>query len=215
MSKIIKNSRVINKKIVQKDSVFLSDSKTDTKKVEFDKTEDDTEYDETEKDDTEKETDQETEEETENEEEAEEIEKDETETEKEDEVEEPEYKEDVATEDGEYKIKTGEQCLYNNLEDEIIIDDDIDAEDKDEEIMVRPEDRITKDKLTSYEKVRILGLRAKQISLGAKILLKNYGNRSPLEIAELELKHKVLPFKIKRPLANKRVEIWKLSELKV
>jgi DNA-directed RNA polymerase subunit K/omega len=214
MSNIIKNSRIINKKKPTKDdSVFLSTTKTESK-VEFNKTEEETDYDETEqeteKDDT---MNEETEvEETEEESELEETEKEE-ESEKEDET---EYKEEEpVTEEGEYKLSTVDKCLYNKLEDEIIIDDDIDIEEKVEEMIVPPEDRITKDRLTIYERVRILGLRAKQISLGAKILIKNYGNRSPLEIAELELKHKVLPYKIKRPLVNNRIEIWKLSELKV
>ena len=211
MSNIIKNSRVINKKIIQKDdSVFLVTSKIDSSKINLNKSDDETDYNETdvetEKDDVIEKDDDETEKD-------DDIEK-EDDVEKDDDVEKEELDEPI-TEEGEYKIKTGEQCVYNNLEDEIIIDDDIEVEEKDEEIIVQPEDRITKNRLTSYEKVRILGLRAKQISLGAKILLKNYGNRTPLEIAELELKHKVLPFKIKRPLANKHIEIWKLSELKV
>jgi DNA-directed RNA polymerase subunit K/omega len=219
MSTIIKNSRPINKKKPTKDdSVFLSTTKTEStiKKVEFSKTEEDTEYDETEKEESEIE---ETEkEESEIDEVDDNVEAESEVSDKEvDEAEavETEYKEEAATEEGEYKLVTGDQCLYNNLEDEIVIDDEIDVdEETNEEIVVAPENRITKDRLTIYERVRILGLRAKQISLGAKILIKNYGNRSPLEIAELELKHKVIPYKIKRPLANKQVEIWKLSELK-
>ncbi len=214
MSNIIKNSRIINKKKPMKDdSVFLSTSKTESK-IELNKTEEETDYDEIDKN----EIDQETElGETEKEEsELDETDKEEGETEVETDKEEPEeaVSEDISG-DIEYKLSTVDKCLYNKLEDEIIIDDDIDVEEKIEEIIVAPEDRITKNRLTIYERVRILGLRAKQISLGAKILIKNYGNRSPLEIAELELKHKVLPYKIKRRLVNNHIEIWKLSELKI
>jgi DNA-directed RNA polymerase subunit K/omega len=111
------------------------------------------------------------------------------------------------------ETKKEDQCNYNKIDENIIIDDEIEIDEKEEEIILAPEDRITKNKLTIFEQVRILGLRAKQISLGAKIMIRNSGNISPLEIAELELKHNVIPFKIKRYLPNNYVEIWKLSEL--
>jgi DNA-directed RNA polymerase subunit K/omega len=211
MSNIIKSSRIIKKKSIKEESVFLSDTSIlDKSKIETDKSDDEIENYET-LEETEKETEKDIEKEIDEEESEIKTESD-TVSITEEEIEDKE----IVTEEGEYKIKTGDQCLYNNLEDEIIIDDEIETDDKDiKEIIVLPEERITKNRLTTYEKVRILGLRAKQISLGAKILLKNYGNKTPLELAELELKHKVIPFKIRRPLANKHIEIWKLDELEI
>lgn len=80
---------------------------------------------------------------------------------------------------------------------------------------VLKEDRITIPFLTKYEKVRVLGTRAKQISLGAKILVKNVDltTKNPIEIAKIELSHGVIPFKIRRPLPNGKIEEWKISEL--
>jgi DNA-directed RNA polymerase I, II, and III subunit RPABC2 len=80
---------------------------------------------------------------------------------------------------------------------------------------VPKEDRITMPYLTKYERVRVLGTRAKQISLGAKILVKNIDltTKKPLEIAKIELEHGVIPFKIRRPLPNGKIEEWKISEL--
>jgi len=59
---------------------------------------------------------------------------------------------------------------------------------------------------TKYEKARIIGARALQISMGApfffkvdKKLLKSL-NYSPIEIAKLEYEKDVLPITIKRPL---------------
>jgi len=49
--------------------------------------------------------------------------------------------------------------------------------------------------------------------MGSNILIKGIENKTPTEIAELELKHNMIPFKIKRPLPNNTYEIWKLSEL--
>ncbi len=80
---------------------------------------------------------------------------------------------------------------------------------------VPDDERITLNKLTKYEMVRVLGIRAQQISVGAKSLVKNIEGKSPVEIAIYELKNKMTPFKIKRPLPNNTYEIWKIKELEV
>ncbi|MEM3616281.1 MAG: DNA-directed RNA polymerase subunit K [Candidatus Methanomethylicia archaeon] len=54
-------------------------------------------------------------------------------------------------------------------------------------------------KLTGYEKARIIGARALQISLGAPILINVEGeNLSPLEIAKRELERGILPLTVRR-----------------
>lgn len=64
---------------------------------------------------------------------------------------------------------------------------------------------------TKYEKARILGARALQISANAPILIKLSNeeleklNYDPIKIAELEFEAGVLPITVKRPLP-KRVE---------
>ena len=82
-------------------------------------------------------------------------------------------------------------------------------------VLVAKEDRITRPVMTKYEKVRVLGERAKQISSGAPVYIKGVENKTPYEIAELELKHGLIPFIIRRPLPDKSYEEWKISELKV
>ncbi|MEM1509043.1 MAG: DNA-directed RNA polymerase subunit K [Thermofilaceae archaeon] len=54
--------------------------------------------------------------------------------------------------------------------------------------------------LTKYEKARIIGARALQLSLGAPPLLaiEKLGMKDPVEIATMELKFKVLPIVIRR-----------------
>lgn len=54
--------------------------------------------------------------------------------------------------------------------------------------------------LTKYEKARIIGARALQLSLGAPPLLaiEKLGTKDPVEIAAMELKAKVLPIVIRR-----------------
>lgn len=90
-------------------------------------------------------------------------------------------------------------------------------DEKKEEPMIIVEDnkRITFPKLTKYERVRLIGSRAKQIALGAKVLIKNTNGLSPIEIAKLELNERMIPMKIKRILPDNKVEIWKLSELDI
>jgi len=62
---------------------------------------------------------------------------------------------------------------------------------------------------TQYEKARILGARALQISANAPILLKlskeelQKLNYDPIKIAELEFEAGVLPITVKRPLPKK------------
>lgn len=64
---------------------------------------------------------------------------------------------------------------------------------------------------TRYEKARILGARALQISANAPILIKlskeqlEQMNYDPIKIAELEFEEGILPITVKRPLPKKIV----------
>ena len=46
-------------------------------------------------------------------------------------------------------------------------------------------------------------------------MLKNISGLSSKEIAKLELKNKIVPLIIERPIPNSNVERWKLSELEI
>jgi DNA-directed RNA polymerase subunit K/omega len=65
-------------------------------------------------------------------------------------------------------------------------------------------------KLTKYERARIIGARALQISMGAPFLTKidkealEKMNYKPVEIAKKEFNRGILPITIKRPLPKKR-----------
>lgn len=74
-------------------------------------------------------------------------------------------------------------------------------------------DRITKPFMTKYEKVRVLGIRTQQLASGAKPMVKDVTNLTPYEISKLELKMKMLPLIIQRPLPNGNIEQWKVQEL--
>ena len=83
----------------------------------------------------------------------------------------------------------------------------------DKSIELKGNDRITRNILSKYEMVRILGERIKQLSMGAKALVKNVGDLSYENIAIEELKMGMIPFKIKRALPNGKYEYWSLKEL--
>lgn len=58
-------------------------------------------------------------------------------------------------------------------------------------------------KLTRFEKARVVGARAMQISMGAPVLMDvDVKETSPIAIALMELKEKVLPISIRRSLPD-------------
>ena len=59
----------------------------------------------------------------------------------------------------------------------------------------------------------MLGQRARQLSLGAKSMIKNVENLDPKIVAKLELEKRVIPLIILRGLPNGTIEKWKVSEL--
>lgn len=68
--------------------------------------------------------------------------------------------------------------------------------------------------LTNYEKTKIIGLRANQLSKGSAPFVAVPKHITDVkDIAKLELEQKRLPFIIKRPLPNGQFEYWRLTDL--
>jgi DNA-directed RNA polymerase subunit K/omega len=68
--------------------------------------------------------------------------------------------------------------------------------------------------LTLYEKTKIIGLRANQLSKGARPYIPVPDHISSVrDIARMELEQKRLPFIVKRPLPSGKYEYWRLSDL--
>jgi len=76
--------------------------------------------------------------------------------------------------------------------------------------------KVGPDRLTRFERARIVGARALQLSMGAPVLLQLQGldNKSPLVIAETELRAKVLPLSIRRTNPNQTFQIIPLQKLR-
>lgn len=73
--------------------------------------------------------------------------------------------------------------------------------------------RMTTPYLTKYERARVLGTRALQISMNAPVMVDLDGETDPLEIAAKELREKKVPFTIRRYLPDGTYEDWSVSEL--
>lgn len=112
---------------------------------------------------------------------------------------------------------------------DIIADNQTKKDKSDNEQSERNEEnvRITSPYLTKYEKARIIGTRALQISLNAPLTIPidtqnenihkteydNYVCNDPLVIAEKELYNKSIPFILRRYLPDGSYEDWKMDEL--
>uniref|UniRef100_A0A0E0LKA3 Uncharacterized protein n=1 Tax=Oryza punctata TaxID=4537 RepID=A0A0E0LKA3_ORYPU len=98
----------------------------------------------------------------------------------------------------------------NNNED--AVDDVVGGEDdKEQEKTARP--RKTSKYMTKYERARILGTRALQISMNAPVMVELEGETDPLEIAMKELRARKIPFTIRRYLPDGSYEDWGVDEL--
>ncbi|PIA18907.1 RNA polymerase Rpb6 [Coemansia reversa NRRL 1564] len=74
-------------------------------------------------------------------------------------------------------------------------------------------ERITTPYMTKYERARILGARALQISMNAPVMVELDGDSDPYLIALKELRGKKIPFVIRRYLPDGSYEDWRVEEL--
>jgi len=111
---------------------------------------------------------------------------------------------------------TDKDTEINDEDDDCLYYDDLVERDSERQVYEIPRaDRMTDPQLTHYEKVRLLGIRAKQIAMGSKVMVKYDNSFGPVELAKYELKHKTTPLVIKRPLPDNTYEIWKVSDLNI
>ena len=75
------------------------------------------------------------------------------------------------------------------------------------------EDRITTPYITKFERARVLGTRALQISMNAPVMVELEGETDPLQIALKELRARKIPITIRRFLPDGSFEDWNVDEL--
>ena len=107
--------------------------------------------------------------------------------------------------------------------EEIDVIEDEDEEQKEEEDgrggitrglrKVLDKERITSRFMTKYERARILGARALQISKNAPLMVDPGEESDPYKLAEMELQNRKVPFIVRRYLPDSSYEDWKVSEL--
>nr|XP_027202229.1 DNA-directed RNA polymerases I, II, and III subunit RPABC2-like [Dermatophagoides pteronyssinus] len=73
--------------------------------------------------------------------------------------------------------------------------------------------RKTSPYMTRFEKAKLIGTRALQISLGAPLTVQVDCESDPIILAERELIAKTIPFIVRRYLPNGEYEDWSVSEL--
>ena len=74
-------------------------------------------------------------------------------------------------------------------------------------------ERVTMRYMTKYEKARVLGTRALQISMNAPVLVDVAGETDPLKIAMKELNQRKVPITVRRFLPDGSYEDWNVDEL--
>lgn len=74
-------------------------------------------------------------------------------------------------------------------------------------------ERITSNFMTKYERARILGSRALQISKNAPLMIDAGEESDPYKLSEMELQAQKIPFIVRRYLPDGSYEDWKVSEL--
>ena len=108
-------------------------------------------------------------------------------------------------------------------EEEESVEDGIDEDQVEGKILTTPDidpkanvERITPNFLTKYEKARIIGTRALQISRNSPVLVDlGKDDSDPILIAEKELAERKIPFIIRRYLPDGSFEDWKINELHI
>ncbi|XP_063934203.1 DNA-directed RNA polymerases I, II, and III subunit RPABC2-like [Zophobas morio] len=74
-------------------------------------------------------------------------------------------------------------------------------------------ERSTTPYLTKYERARVLGTRALQISMNAPVMVELEGETDPLKIALKELQANKIPIIVRRYLPDGQYEDWPVKEL--
>ena len=102
----------------------------------------------------------------------------------------------------------------NNSDDEMEIDANSSLIKTSKSKFIPIKDRQTSRFLTKFERARVVGERAIEISNGSEIKVEiDEGVWDPLKIAEKELKQRKIDYVIRRYLPDNSYEDWRVNEL--
>lgn len=109
-----------------------------------------------------------------------------------------------------------EEEPFDGAEGNAVEDTDrVDVMPASEDSQPRQKKRTTTPYLTKYERARVLGTRALQISMNAPVMVELDGETDPLHIAMKELKERKVPLIIRRYLPDGSYEDWAINELTI
>ena len=120
--------------------------------------------------------------------------------------------EDYGEEDPELNVDEGDEDGMDVDGDNIIASGDESGREKRGKAVPKDQ-RTTTPYMTKYERARILGTRALQISMNAPVLVQLEGETDPLDIANKELREKRVPFTVRRFMPDGSWEDWGVDEL--
>ncbi|XLR58586.1 hypothetical protein HN51_012969 [Arachis hypogaea] len=113
--------------------------------------------------------------------------------------------------DGEGKEEQGSDNNKNN--DLFSVQTSTDDKEREKESEKLSDEKTKKPQMTKYERAKILGTRALQISMDAPVMVPLNGETDPLEIAIKELREGVLPFTIRRQFPDGSYKEWNVSDM--
>ncbi|KAK7414887.1 subunit common to RNA polymerases I, II, and III [Neonectria punicea] len=134
---------------------------------------------------------------------------------------EPMYEEEDGNEFYDPEVQEDEDVQRNGDDDNVVVSGDPSAAAN----ALKGGDKLLKDKkipesertttpyMTKYERARILGTRALQISMNAPVLVDLEGETDPLQIAIKEMREKKIPLIVRRYLPDGYYEDWTCEEL--
>ncbi|CCD26907.1 DNA-directed RNA polymerase core subunit RPO26 NDAI_0J00150 [Naumovozyma dairenensis CBS 421] len=115
--------------------------------------------------------------------------------------------------DGVSKDENGNTIITGGLGPDSHKDEQLQRRKTLKEKAIAKEERTTTPYMTKYERARILGTRALQISMNAPVFVDLEGETDPLRIAMKELAEKKIPLVIRRYLPDGSFEDWSVEEL--
>lgn len=108
------------------------------------------------------------------------------------------------------------RAAAENGDDKVVVSGDpnqVQKPSSDADKKIPDDKRTTTPYLTKYERARVLGTRALQLSMNAPSLVDLEGETDPLQIAIKELNQKKIPLIIRRYLPDGWYEDWTVEEL--
>jgi DNA-directed RNA polymerase I, II, and III subunit RPABC2 len=124
-------------------------------------------------------------------------------------------------EDADHNRERGQDDEENGDQDNVVVSGDAAAaasagkstKESSKDKKIPNDQRTTTPFMTKYERARILGTRALQISMNAPVLVDLEGETDPLQIAIKELREKKIPLIVRRYLPDGFYEDWTCEEL--